>query len=76
MGKQKCSHTKTRKIEPDYCSICKEDLSLNEITSKRIGMLGEDDHVCGWICPYCKSEFNLYDIVTNIYGDMEVKGEA
>lgn len=76
MGKQKCSHTEKKKSKKDNCAICKKNLDLNELQSQRIGMLDEKDELCGWVCPHCDSQFNLYDIVTNIYGNMEVKGEA
>jgi|TARA_R100000084_G_C4640963_1_gene143809 DNA-directed RNA polymerase subunit RPC12/RpoP len=65
-----------KKKNDDICTICKKDLNLNELQSKRIGMLDEKDELCGWVCPHCNSQFDLYDIVTNIYGEMKVEGEA
>lgn len=76
MGKQSYSHMAKKKKNEDNCTICKKDLALNEITSQRIGMIGDNDEICGWVCPHCKSHFDLYDVVTNIYGDMKVEGEA
>ena len=76
MGKQNYSHIEKKKKNEDNCSICRRDLGLNEIVSQRIGMLDDNDEICGWICPHCKSHFNLEDIVTNIYGEMKVEGEA
>ena len=41
-----------------------------------LDLLDEKDELCGWVCPHCNSQFDLYDIVTNIYGEMKVEGEA
>ena len=76
MGKQNCSHMAKKKKNEDNCTICKKNLDLNELTSQRIGMVDEKDELCGWVCPHCNSQFDLYDIVTNIYGEMKVEGEA
>lgn len=70
---QKESKSKRKK---DNCPICKTDLYINEKVSERVGMLDEDDGVFGWMCPHCKSQFDLHDIVTNINGDMPIQGEA
>tara|TARA_R100001510_G_C7654000_1_gene212532 strand:+ start:71 stop:277 length:207 start_codon:yes stop_codon:yes gene_type:complete len=65
-----------KKRNDDRCTICEKNLNLNELQSTRIGMLDEKDELCGWVCPHCNSQFDLYDIVTNIYGEMKVEGEA
>ena len=65
-----------KKRNDDRCTICEKNLNLNELQSTRIGMLDEKDELCGWVWPHCNSQFDLYDIVTNIYGEMKVEGEA
>ena len=68
-------HTQRRKHK-DNCPICKNSLYLNNTVSKRVGILNEFDEVEEWMCPICKSRFNLKDKPTVLYGEMNVEGEA
>ena len=49
---------KNHKIK-DECPVCDKDLYYNGEISKRVGLLDEDDEVIGWLCPFCKTEFDF-----------------
>ena len=68
-------HTQKRKRQ-DNCPICKNNLYLDNIVSKRVGIVNEFDEVEEWMCPYCDSQFTLKDKPTVLYGKMNVEGEA
>ena len=77
--KQSLSHTKKKnqsEILKDPCPICESDLYLNEEFTKRIGLLDSHREVHGWICPKCKSEFDLNDNIVYIYGEKSIQGKA
>ena len=64
MANQNLSHMQkktktTKRIEiADPCPICNEDLYLDEQFTQRVGLLDDTDDVVGWLCPFCKSEFD------------------
>ncbi len=60
----------------DDCPICKKNLYLNSLVSKRVGILNEYDEVEEWMCPFCDSIFNINGKPTKLYGTMNVEGEA
>ena len=60
----------------DNCPICRCDLYLNKKISKRVGILNEFDEVDEWMCPYCDSQFEINGKPTELYGTMNVEGEA
>ena len=60
----------------DNCPICKKNLYLNSVVSKRVGILNEFDEVDEWMCPFCDSIFNVNGKPTKLYGIMNVEGEA
>ena len=64
-----------RKLK-DNCPICKNNLYLDNIVSKRVGILNEFDEVEEWMCPFCETQFTLKDKPTVLYGKMNVEGEA
>ena len=41
-----------------------------------IMLLDEDDEVIGWLCPFCKTEFDFNEKVIHIMGNEEIRGEA
>ena len=66
---------KNHKIE-DLCPVCDKNLYFNGDISKRVGLLDADDEVIGWLCPFCKTEFDFNEKVIHIMGDEEIRGEA
>ncbi len=75
MATRSSLHTQRRNPK-DNCPICKNDLYLNTKVSKRVGILNEFDEVEEWMCPYCDSKFNINGKPTQLYGTMNVEGEA
>ena len=71
---------KTKKTERkeiiDPCPICSEELHLNHEFTQRIGLLDNYDEVLGWICPHCRSEFNIDNQLTKFMGEDGMSGEA
>ena len=71
---------KTKKTERkeiiDPCPICSEELHLNHEFTQRIGLLDNYDEVLGWICPHCRSEFNIDNQLTKFMGEDGMRGEA
>ena len=71
---------KTKKPERkeiiDPCPICSEELHLNHEFTQRIGLLDNYDEVLGWICPHCRSEFNIDNQLTKFLGESNIRGEA
>ena len=82
MGKQSLSHmqkkTKTtkKKTTVDPCPICSKELYLNHEYTQRVGLIGEFEEVQGWLCPHCKSEFDIDDHLTKFKGEGNIRGEA
>lgn len=60
----------------DRCGVCDNDLYHNEKFTKRIGLVDGNDRVCGWLCPYCNTEFDIDGRVVVLYGDSTIRGEA
>ena len=79
MENQNLSHMpkKTKKSEiVDPCPICSKDLYLDETFTQRVGLLGDDDDVIGWLCPHCRSEFDVDDHLVKYMGENGMTGEA
>ena len=66
--KQACSHMQKRKKKnKDLCPVCDENLYYNNDMTQRVGLLAEDDFTIeGWMCPFCKSQFDLKDNLVNM----------
>lgn len=77
MDKQNLSDTKKKNPKlHDYCPVCDKDLFLNSQITKRIGLLNDDDDVIGWMCPFCKTEFDFDGKVIHLMGKEEIRGET
>ena len=67
---QTCLHTqkkKKKKKNKDLCPVCDKNLYYNNDTTQRVGLLAEDDYsIEGWMCPFCKSRFDIKDNLVNI----------
>ena len=66
---------KKKKID-DPCPICNKELYLNEEFTQRVGLLGDYDEVIGWLCPHCKSEFDVDNHLVKFMGESGMRGEA
>ena len=68
--KRTCLHTqkkKKKKKNRALCPVCDENLYYNNDTTQRVGLLAEDDYsIEGWMCPFCKSRFDIKDNLVNI----------
>ena len=68
---------KTKKKKPaDPCPICNKELYLDKTFTQRVGLLGDFDEVVGWLCPHCRSEFDIDDHLTKFLGENGIRGEA
>ena len=47
-----------------------------KISKKVVGLLGDYDNVIGWLCPFCKSEFDKDSHLTKFMGETGMRGEA
>ena len=75
--KQNLSGTKKKKSRvKDDCPVCEKDLYLNSDISKRVGLVDEKDDIIGWLCPFCKTEFDFNSKVIHIMGDAHIRGET
>ena len=59
----------------DKCPVCSKNLYLNEEYTKRVGIVDEEDEVLGWMCPFCKSEFDVDSKLLKLMG-FTTRGEA
>ena len=68
--KQTYLHTLKKRIKhknEDLCPVCDENLYYDEHITKRVGLLADDDiTIEGWMCPSCKSRFDIDDNLTYI----------
>jgi hypothetical protein len=67
---------KKNSIIQDLCPACEKNLYLNGDVSKRIGIVDDDDDVIGWLCPYCKTQFDFDEKVVDLMASEEIRGEA
>ena len=75
--KQNLSDTKRKNHRiKDLCPACDKDLYFNSDVSKRVGLLGDADEVIGWLCPFCRTEFDFNEKVIDLMGAEEIRGEA
>ena len=60
----------------DPCPVCKEELYLNEEYTQRIGLVNDFEEVIGWLCPHCKTEYDIDTKIVRFLGDSGIRGEA
>lgn len=60
----------------DPCAVCDENLYINSEYSHRIGLVDEDESVLGWLCPFCRSEFDIDGHLQILLGSTNIKGKA
>ena len=73
-NQKKYKKTDTKKIK-DPCLVCDGELYLDGDFTQRIGLIDESDTVYGWLCPFCKSEFDVDSKLLKLMG-YTIKGEA
>ena len=72
---KKFKKTEEEKIE-DPCVVCDGELYLDGEFTQRVGLIGDFDKVYGWMCPHCRSEFDMEGKITNLDGKSNISGEA
>ena len=60
----------------DPCKVCGSELYFDDIASKRAGILNSHDKVVGWLCPYCKTEFDDEDNIIVLLSSIHTQGET
>ena len=41
-----------------------------------MGLINKNEDLTGWLCPHCKSEFNLKNDIVELFDEDVIKGEA
>ena len=59
----------------DLCPACEEDLYYNDKFTKRVALI-DGGKVEGWMCPYCRSLFDLEQNLTYIRMQKTKVGKA
>ena len=67
---------KSKKALKDPCPVCDEDLYLDIDFTQRVGLLDNDEDVYGWMCPYCRSEFDIDGEIVRLFRDGKIQGNA
>jgi uncharacterized protein with PIN domain len=60
----------------DPCPVCGDELYLNEEFTQRVGLLDDYDSVIGWLCPHCRTEFDVDNHISKFLGESSIRGEA
>ena len=60
----------------DPCPVCDSELYFGKDLTQRCGLLNGEDEIVGWLCPFCKSEFDIDDNVVELLTSMPLKGKA
>ena len=74
--KKKPKKFKRGKSTKDLCPVCDENLYLDTEFTQRVGLLDDEDDVYGWMCPFCRSEFDVDGEILRIFRDGKIKGDA
>ena len=80
LKKQGLFHTakknKDGKETLDLCPVCDVNLWHDEKYTKRCAIVDEEtDELCGWVCPFCTTEFDNDSNIVDLYAG-EHKGIA
>ena len=61
----------------DLCPVCDTNLYYDDQITQRVGILGDDDYtVEGWMCPECRSRFDIDNNLTYINTSNNQPGKA
>tara|TARA_Y100000310_G_C20624202_1_gene784964 strand:- start:323 stop:574 length:252 start_codon:yes stop_codon:yes gene_type:complete len=74
--KFKKTSKKLIKEAEDPCLVCDGDLYIDGEFTQRIGLINEMDEVYGWLCPYCKTEFDMEGKIESLNGKNNISGIA
>ena len=67
---------KNQKIK-DLCPVCDTNLYYNDEITQRVGILADDDYTIeGWMCPECRSQFDIDNNLTYINTSNNQPGKA
>ena len=79
MDNQRLSHMpkkNSKKKTVDPCSVCGNELYLNEEFTQRVGLVDDYNSVIGWLCPHCRTEYDEDDHINKFLGENGIRGEA
>mgnify|MGYP003154327287 CR=1 FL=1 len=79
MGIQKSLHMLKKKPKTktnDPCPVCGNELYLNEEFTQRVGLVDDSDSVIGWLCPHCRTEYDVDNHISKFLGENGQRGEA
>jgi len=65
-----------KKKSKEPCPVCENELYYDDKLSKKCALLDEYDNILGWICPYCRSEFDNSDNLVEMFKGTVTKGES
>ena len=68
--------SKKESSKKDPCPVCDENLYLDKQFTQRVGLLDDDDEVYGWMCPFCRSEFDIEGEIVRFFRDGKITGDA
>ena len=60
----------------DPCPVCGNELYLNEEFTQRVGLVDDYDSVIGWLCPHCRTEYDVDNHISKFLGENGQRGEA
>ena len=60
----------------DPCLVCEKELYMDGEYTQRVGLIDDRDDVYGWMCPHCKSEFDMDGKITSLNGESNISGDA
>ena len=63
------------KVE-DPCPVCGSELYHDEVTTKRAAIMDSKDNIIGWLCPFCKTEFDSGDNIVTLLSGIMQEGEC
>ena len=63
------------KVE-DPCEVCGSELYFDEDTTKRAAIMDDRDKLIGWMCPFCKTEFDRDDNIVTLLSSIMQEGES
>ena len=60
----------------DPWEVCGSELYFDEISSKRAAILDSKDKIVGWLCPFCKTEFDDDDNIIVLLSSIPNQGQS
>ncbi len=63
------------KVE-DPCKVCGSELHFDEVASKRVAILDDNEEITGWLCPHCRTEYDNSDNIVTLLSHIMQEGES